>query len=231
MRIMLPTKNVLQRVFRIAHENKEGTCFTIDVEGRQYLITAKHLVQSIQKPYVVDLYHDGEWKFLQVDLVGHGAKCVDLTVLAAEQQISPTHPLEPTTEGLLLGQEVLFLGFPYGITSDSGNINNRFPFPLVKKGIVSALFPDNANDLFLDGHNNPGFSGGPVVYEVVKETLNVAGVVSGYLSKSEPVYDEHGATALQHDYNTGIVRVTSIHHAVDLIRANPVGFKLALQGG
>ena len=223
---MLPTANVLQRVFHISHENKAGTCFTIDVEGRQYLITAKHLVQSIQKPCAVQMYHGGEWKGLQVDLVGHGAKCVDLTVLAAEMQISPTHPLEPTAEGLILGQDVLFLGFPYGITSDSGNNNNRFPFPLVKKGIVSALPQGNVSDLFLDGHNNPGFSGGPVVYEVVKGTLNVAGVVSGYLSKLEPVYDEHGATALQHDYNTGIVRVTSIMHAVNLIRANPVGFKL-----
>ena len=223
---MLPSANVLQRVFHISHENKAGTCFTIDVEGRQYLITAKHLVQSIQKPCAVQMYHDGEWKGLQVDLVGHGAKCVDLTVLASEMQISPTHPLEPTAEGLILGQDVLFLGFPYGITSDSGNNNNRFPFPLVKKGIISALPQGNVSDLFLDGHNNPGFSGGPVVYEVVKGTLNVAGVVSGYLSKLEPVYDEHGATALQHDYNTGIVRVTSIMHAVNLIRANPVGFKL-----
>ena len=224
---MLPSTNVLQRVFHISHENKAGTCFTIDVEGRQYLITAKHLVHSIQKPYVVQMYHDDEWKSLQLDLVGHGPERVDLTVLAAKQQISPTHPLEPTTKGLILGQDVLFLGFPYGIISDSGNINNRFPFPLVKKGIVSALFQDNVKDLFLDGYNNPGFSGGPVVYEVVKGTLNVAGVVSGYLSKPEPVYDEHGATALQHDYNTGIVRVTSIDHAVDLIRANPVGFELA----
>lgn len=228
---MLPSTNVLQRVFHISHENKTGTCFTIDVGGRQYLITAKHLVQSIQEPCAVRLFRDGEWKSLQVDLVGHGAKCVDLTVLAAEMQISPTHPLEPTTKGLILGQDVLFLGFPYGIASDSRNSNNRFPFPLVKKGIVSALFPDNANDLFLDGHNNPGFSGGPVVYEVAKGALKVAGVVSGYLSKSEPVYDEHGATALQHDYNTGIVRVTSIDRAVDLIRANPIGFKFALQGG
>ena len=223
---MLPTSYVLQRVFRIAHENKAGTCFTIDVEGRQYLITAKHLVQSIQKPYVVQIYRDDEWKDLHVDLVGHGAKCVDLTVLAAGWQISPPHPLEPTIAGLGLGQDVLFLGFPYGIASDSGNINNRFPFPLVKKGIVSALFQDDANDLLLDGHNNPGFSGGPVVYEDTEGALKVAGVVSGYLSKPEPVYDKQGATVLQHNYNTGIVRVTSIMHAVDLIHANPVGFKL-----
>ena len=41
------TSNVIHRVFKIQYEDSEGTGFTIDVEGCEYLITAKHIVESL----------------------------------------------------------------------------------------------------------------------------------------------------------------------------------------
>ena len=44
---------------------------------------------------------------------------------------------------------------------------------------------------FLDGHNNPGFSGGPIVYRDLNQTgspvFHVAAVISGYQPEFEPV--------------------------------------------
>ena len=226
---MLPTTNILQRTFRISHGDKEGTCFTVDVDDRQYLVTAKHIVQSIGGPCVVKIFHDRTWKDLHAELVGHGAGSIDITVLAPVSQLSPTHPLHTTPAGLALSQDVFFLGFPYGLANEMGKLNNDFPLPLVKKGIVSAMQFGDVKTLLLDGHNNPGFSGGPVVYQSTTDregSMTVVGVVSGYLKTSEPVYNASNEATLSYDYNTGIVAAHFIDHATDLIHANPIGFKL-----
>ena len=226
---MVPTSNILLRTFRIAHGGQTGTCFTVDVDDRQYLVTAKHLVESVDGLCMVQIFQHGTWKNLQTELVGHGAGSNDVTVLAPVTQLSGRYPLHATTVGLALGEDVLFLGFPYGLANEIGELSNYFPVPLVKKGIVSALQYEGAEVLLLDGHNNPGFSGGPVVYKSTTDRLGsmtVVGVVSGYLRTSEPVYDSGEESKLSYSYNTGIVKAHYIEDAIDLIHANPIGFKL-----
>ena len=130
---MLMTTNILQRTFRIQYGGFTGTCFTVDVGGRQYLITARHVVSSIAGPNMVQIQHENTWKSLAVELVGHGQGDIDrMTVLAPPVQISPTHPLPTGTAGMMLSQDIYFLGFPYNLTNDGGNINRNFPVPLVK---------------------------------------------------------------------------------------------------
>ena len=226
---MIITTNILQRTFRLLIGNREGTCFTVDVDDRQYLITAQHIVQSIAGSATVDIFHENTWKSLGVELVGHGKPGIDITVLAPRLRLSPTHPLHTTIAGLAISQDVYFLGFPYGLTNEVGDLNDNFPFPLVKKGILSALQFGNVKKLLLDGHNNPGFSGGPVVCHRMhdrEDELTVVGVVSGYLQTSEPVYDIHNQPALSYEYNTGIVEAHAISHAIDLIHRNPIGFDI-----
>ena len=222
------TANILQRTFRISYGNKEGTCFTLDLDGRQYLVTARHVVQSIDSPSTVRIFHDGAWKDLPVQLVGHGAGDIDITVLAAQQQVSPTYTVHATLDGLIIGQEVFFLGFPYGFGSEVGKMNDDFPVPFVKKAIVSATDDSKGSRIFfLDGHNNPGFSGGPVVYCRASDgDMMVVGVVSGYISFPEPVYNANHEPVLNYYYNTGIIKTYSIAHATELIRGNPIGFDL-----
>ena len=222
------TANILQRTFRISYGNNAGTCFTLDLDGRQYLVTARHLVQSIDNPCTVGIFHDGTWKDLPVQLVGHGTGDIDITVLASKQQVSPTYTVHATLDGLIMGQEVFFLGFPYGFGGEVGKMNNDFPMPFIKKAIVSAMDDSKGSRIFfLDGHNNPGFSGGPVVYRRESNgDMMVIGVVSGYISTSEPVYNANGEPVFNYHYNTGIIKTYSIAHATELIRANPVGFEL-----
>ena len=68
-----------------------------------------------------------------------------------------------------LGQEVYFLGYPYGLYTTFGDQGG---VALIKHACISArvacsaIYPDGDKDtmlILLDGLNNPGFSGGPIV--------------------------------------------------------------------
>ncbi len=101
------TTNVLQRIFNIASGEGEGTAFTIDVDNRQYLVTARHLVKDFIGGKL-DVFHDGNFVPLEFELVGHGAGEIDVSVLAPKAQLSPTFSLPPTTKGMILGQNAYF---------------------------------------------------------------------------------------------------------------------------
>ena len=137
---MTVTTNILQRTFRIHHDGGTGTCFTIDVQGRRYLISAKHVVDSIPDDAVVELSYDRGWLPMPVRLVGHGAGDIDVTVLAPQELFGASHALNLTTAGLYLAEDIYFLGFPYGLAMEvKTGLNAGFPLPLVKKAVVSSL--------------------------------------------------------------------------------------------
>jgi S1-C subfamily serine protease len=221
----LITANVIHRVFRIKYGQQAGTAFGIDLDGRQYLVTAKHLLARLLGKDHIEIFANGNWSKLPVELVGHAAE-VDISVLATDRRLTPSGlPLEPTSEGLFYSQEVFFLGFPYDILSTYVFEGEGYPPPLVKKAIVSSFVSRNV--FLLDGHNNPGFSGGPVVFTVSGKTdFKVAGIVSGYQAVNEPIFAGDQKTPLSYRYNTGIIVVSFIHQATALIRKNPIGFKL-----
>ena len=157
-------------------------------------------------------------------LVGHGAGDVDVTALAPQTLFGASHPLRTTTAGLTLAEDIYFLGFPYGLSMEvKTELNEGFPLPLVKKAVVSALGLEDA-PMFLDGHNNIGFSGGPVARRGTEKEQTVIGVVSGYRYDRHKVRDENGnETSYTYDTNTGIVIAHDIRHALALIAKNPIG--------
>ena len=147
-----------------------------------------------------------------------------MTALAPQELFGASHPLRVTTAGLVLAEDVYFLGFPYGLTmAVKTDLNAGFPLPLVKKGVVLALGLEDG-PILLDGHNNPGFSGGPVARRGTKVEQTVIGVVSGYQYVRQNVLDEHGnETPLTYDTNTGIIVAHDIRHALAIIETNPIG--------
>lgn len=226
------TSNVYHRVFQIRLAEGTGTIFAIDVDNKQYLVTARHILDGWDRVSSGYVFFNGDWKELPLKVVGVGDGVADIAVLATNLQISPPHVLEPTAAGAVWGQDVYFLGFPYGWhASVDAKINRGFPLPLVKKAIISAIQSEGGvEQLFLDGHNNPGFSGGPVVFRVNGNgDLKVAAVVSGYRYTEEPIFSDGVAVPLAYKYNTGIIVAFSIKVATDLIAANPVGFPLGRQ--
>lgn len=219
------TANVICRVFRIAVDGQAGTMFTIDCDGKQYLITARHVAGSLVGPAQVSLFANGGWNPLDVQVVGHAAGDIDISVLAAKIHLTPEGlPLEASADGLIWGQDVHFLGFPYDILAKFILGAEGYPAPFVKGATLSAFDGDLC---LLDGHNNPGFSGGPVVFTTPdRPGFRVAAVISGFKAVEEPILLRGAQTSLVYQYNTGIIVAYGISHAVDLIRSNPIGLSI-----
>ncbi len=219
----------LQRTFRMQFNGETATCFTLDRYNKQYIVTARHALPDIGKYITIQLQHEGVWKDLDCRVVGNAPGEVDISVLAPPHAISPSEPFEPTTKHLQLGQDTFFLGFPYGLHAEVGDLNASFPLPLVKKACVSmlSLGARDTHFILLDGHNNPGFSGGPVIYSPPgSNSVCVAGVVAGYSYVWDKVYLGDNETDMTVRYNTGIITAYSIDYALDLIRTNPLGASL-----
>ncbi len=239
------TSNVIQRTFQLRTSCATFTGFTIDVSGRQYLCTAKHCLlsdASSENFQHIEVFHNEKWKPLKVRLVGFGSEDTDVCVLTSEQRLSPSHPLEPTTAGIAYGQDVYFLGFPYEMRFVV-KVNNGFPVPFVKQATLSALSSpyEKQRILYLDGHNNPGFSGGPVVFRKsgdLQSGFCVASVISGYREDKKYIVagDKRGVMSidigdgkrkpLEVYLNTGIIISYDIYHAIDAIKKNPIGVKV-----
>lgn len=134
------TANVIYRTFQIRKDHSVGTAFTIDRERKQYLVTARHVVEGIVSGDEIAIYHKKRWKNMAIKVVGVGAEKIDIAVLACPIQLSPSYPLEASLDGLVYGQSIYFLGFPFGYKWGlEGHLNRGFPMPFVKSGIVSAM--------------------------------------------------------------------------------------------
>jgi len=195
------TSNVLERVLNVrvnAGTDNEGTAtaFTIDVDGREYLITAKHVVKGLKDEDNIDVFMRGDWSSLKVKIF----RCddpIDIAVLIPPHQLTVNFPL--SSEGSFqFGQDAYFLGFPLGIQSPSQGANGPYPLALIKRGTISGIIPidvqKKAEMLLLDGYNNPGFSGGPIVFRDFAESgyvMKVTGVVSGFIPEVVPSMNEH----------------------------------------
>ena len=117
------TANVFRRTFFIRFKNSTGTAFTIDVEKKQYLVTARHVCIGVGDDDKIGIFHDGQFEEMTVKVVGLGSTDeidTDVAVFALENQISPSFPMVATSEGLVWGQDVYFLGFPYGLHTSVG---------------------------------------------------------------------------------------------------------------
>ena len=223
--------NVLTRVLHLKVGNNTGTGFTVEVDGRQYLITAKHLTGEAQIEEL-EIWRKG-WQKINVDVVGSGIRNEDITVLAADRLLTQTLPVEVGSGGITVGQNVRFLGFPLGFSMDFMEEQGGMRLPLVKGGILSGLkFENKVSWLLVDGHNNGGFSGGPILFRPLgnKEGIwKVAGVISGYHVESVDVKDAMNRTIGSAQGNSGILVATGIETASKLIEANSIGFPVSRQ--
>lgn len=222
------TFNVYDRVFFV-HGESYGTAFSLDVDGRQYLISARHVVGG-NDCAAVKVYLNKQWVELATTVVGVGRGEIDITVLAPSKRLSEDIELKPSL-ALVLGQDVYFAGFPMKMHANAGELMYGRPMPFVKKGTLSAGWDpdDSVKRLYVDAINNEGFSGGPLVFhEHTSGQLKVAAIVSKFKTEEEPVLDIHGEeTGMTVKYNTGFLIAYSIKHALDLIAKNPIGLRVA----
>ncbi len=179
-------------MIRAVGDEHFGTGFTLDVDARQYLITAKHVVASLSSEGAIEIHKLGDhWDLINIKIF----RCddpIDIAILVPPSQLTPALRLEPSSASFFFGQDVYFVGFPYGLSMNvARDVNYGFPIAFMKKGIISAAAAVNGGRIiFLDGHNNPGFSGGPIVHRDLNQSdvvFKLLGVVSGFRPETTPV--------------------------------------------
>ena len=177
------TVNVLYRVFHV-RVIERGTAFTLDMDGRQYIVTAKHLLGSAAAPDSISILYE-EWEAVPVKLVGMGKGDEDVLVFAADRQLSHAYPVDVGSAGIVLGQPVRFLGHMSSVPTIPIPGSYGRPSPLVMGGVFSGL--NGATRMWIDGQVNPSFSGGPVIFQPSSAPSRkecrwrIAGIIAGYV--------------------------------------------------
>lgn len=227
---------ITSRVINISFKNSSGTGFVFDRNNKQYILTARHIVNEIKRKDTLKVMNSGKWNDISVELVGHAEQDQDLTVLKAYQRLNNL-PCPEVNSGLVYGQDVFFLGFPYGMNMEVPE-NNGWPAPFVKKATVSAMYVNFEGKIvtILDGINNKGFSGGPVIcqnpfsQQLSLENQTLVGLVSAYRFDEENIHfragQEINMTDLLYRTNTGLIIITNIFFANKVIDENPTGFPI-----
>ena len=278
-----------------------GTVFVVNVDNREYWITAKHIFTGIENappgifttkkvqanillPFSKgDNDQDKKWVTVTFTTIDPG-KDIDILVLAPDHSLTKYLPPEsmklasdadPADEHALvpIGGDCDFLGYPYGsgwrasipfytvnkgakphdgdkyTISDTTKTIDWAWSPFVKRCTLSASMVQNGITVFvLDGINNLGFSGGPVVTGN-GTSLDVFAVVSGfhaeplqvlpapepgqaYISPIPPPPPLPGQNPKQQskqvvESNSGLILAYDITPAIKAIHDNPIGPSLA----
>lgn len=226
--------------FNIQGDKLTGTCFMVAKDGKQYFVTAAHLFESSHRSgdqVSLQMLIQNQWESFNAKVYFHHDRDVDIALIALSEKISQNIQLPEEylkynkppekvsidngisldTTFVMIGMEVFFYGFPLG---NLGTEVLGIKFPLVKKAIVSGWVKHNKADvLVLDGHNNLGFSGGPVVaYDTSRKKMCVVGVISGYVP--EPVNLQYKRDNLSVNENSGIIVCYERHYIEEIFKRN-----------
>ena len=255
--IAQPTANILTRISMVESAFGRGTVFSLDVDNREYWITAKHVLTGAEHPPYGSIKNKSEklkilqgqqWLTVEFSLLDPGED-IDIVVLAPSRLLlsSPLPSLTPSSNGVTLGGNCQFLGYPYGggwpIAFDEGK---SVWLPYVKHCGVSAM-AQGKGFWTLDGINNAGFSGGPVTY-LTGPQQQVFAVVSSYWTEpinvitsplpkppappTAPIPPQRkgsqakggaGRAKQTVNVNSGFIIAFDIQYAIDAIHKNPVG--------
>jgi hypothetical protein len=145
-------------------------------------------------------------------------------ILDAEKNLSPP----ASSQGLMFGGPCEFLGYPLGGGwKGKWDTGASFWMPFIKHCTVSGM--DSESRMWiLDGINNHGFSGGPVILGTGAD-VKFVGVISGYYLEPANIIRGNAvklAPDTPQDYanvNAGFIIAYDIAHAVDRIKKDPIG--------
>jgi hypothetical protein len=241
------TNNVLFRTFMVRSDRDGETIFSIDVDQREYWITAKHILTGAKHPPhgTIDaktvtlkiLSQVGEsenWITETFNVIDPGQD-VDIAVLAPQKALLDEKNLVQSAKvdsaKVTFGGECEFVGFPFGSAwttkFEKGEIVH---LPFIKRCTICGQITSPQRIWVLDGINNEGFSGGPAVFET-GPSQQIFAVISGF--RREPIdvvalplpstgEPQPQAAALA---NTGFILAYDLTCAIEAIRKNPIGPK------
>jgi len=213
------TANILQRVFRIQHNNKTGSAYTVEKGEQQYLISASHVFEGALEVKSLLIFHDSIWKSIEVEVV-YNCLHADTILFRIPFDLSPRLPVQYGTKGIIYGTWGYFLGFPLSVATPGCPVNRNFPLPLIKAGLISGMNSElhGVNITYLDGHANRGFSGGPAIWINPTGTNDpqIIGTVTGFVTEC-PVNPDTKDDVRDYGTNAGIVEAHWIEDIFDLL--------------
>jgi hypothetical protein len=208
---------VLSNTFWIKTNQGTLSAFAIDYNGKELLISALHgFSRNIASPSRVKLQININkiWKSFDAILYHLSDTSIDIAVLVLNESIQHQKPYDLCGD-VMIGQECRFYGFPYGryFFTDAGGQY----MPFIKRALVSSV---QSNVDFLDGMNNPGFSGGPVIIkDVYSKQYKILGVISGYHPQSDSIVRKNKDTVevIKYQENSGIIYCYPIQDVKSLL--------------
>lgn len=214
---------MLSRTLYIRTATELGTAFKIDYKGKLYLITARHMVTGlpIDNP-TIKVRQGDEWFDLHLQkILFPTSPNADIAIFKSGEDVAQPFNVKVIgdDDSVTFGQQVWFLGFPLleGLESRA----TKFEAPFIKRGTMSAIVSTDPNAvvMFIDGFNNKGFSGGPVIYWDFKEhQYRILAVVSGYKNAQAEAVINGQKVDTNILVNSGILISYSIEHAMEAIR-------------
>jgi hypothetical protein len=238
-----PTFDIILRVLMVESKHSRGSIFSIDVDQREYWITARHILTGVRHgpPYGAITEKEISLRILNADATSNelqwvpvnfsvidlGRDDIDIVTLAAPNPIlnDPLPTMIADSAGASFGGDCEFLGFAYGGGWRAETADGKKSWlPFVKHCTISAN--DKSKRMWvLDGINNEGFSGGPVIFGTGGQQ-KILGVVSGY--HTEPAEVIYSITVppppkASVEINSGFIIAYDMAHAIDAIRKNPIG--------
>jgi hypothetical protein len=113
---------MLQRTIFIKFGNESGTGFTVDYKGKVYLVTARHVASGVPlEGAVIQVFQQGQWKdYHTVRTLFPAVQDVDIAVFETNEKVAAPYAVQAMasdskTGGVTMGQQVWFLGYPFGI--------------------------------------------------------------------------------------------------------------------
>ena len=216
---------IIRRTFIIktSDGNSFGTAFAMDYKNKLYIVTARHVAAGYPETNaMVQIRRDNMWQTVHTVRILHPpSNDVDIAIFETEQVVEKPFEIAPAgkTGAVTLGQQVWFLGFPHGLGSRSNNLE----FPFIKKGTMSAVDSTNPDSfvLYIDGFNNPGFSGGPILFwDFSQQKYMILGVVQGFKNENAKMIVNGQQVDTPVSVNSGILAGYHIEHACQAIEAS-----------
>lgn len=214
---------MLMRTMLINNGRKYGTAFKVDYQGRIYLVTARHMVEGMPTNKAnFQVWKENRWQDLPtVRTLFPKSSDVDIAVLETYEKITQPYQItaDDTGGGVTFGQQVWFLGYPFQLMTRTQTGES---FPFMKRGTLSAI---DARDpsailIFIDGFNNEGFSGGPVIYwDFNQHKYSLLAVVKGYLPENAMAKINGENVKTQYLVNSGILIGFSTSHIKEAIES------------
>jgi S1-C subfamily serine protease len=212
---------ILGRTHMIKVGDAQGTGFGVEYKGKLYFVTARHVVADLPtKDAVLEVMKAGTWtKVHTIRTMFPRSPEVDIAVFETDERIPEPYKILMASgnDGATLGQQLWFLGYPWGLGSHAPN---GIEIPFIKRGTMSAIDGSNpqAPVIYIDGFNNPGFSGGPIVYWDFKaHAYRILGVVQGYKEEAAKMMVNGHLADTKLLVNSGILIGYNIKHVVEAI--------------